>query len=122
MNAQSLGPMEDDHRLVQEAVQRSIDDIPPHQLRLLTSRASGIAAAAPLVASAAGGYAEACEFPGCAQEVYACCPFCVVRLCNMHIDCCPCCVEQSLLLGSGEEAQSEGAEKGATSAMRAARR
>ena len=36
--------------------------------------------------SAAAGHAEACEVPGCAQGVYACCPQCLVRLCNLHLE------------------------------------
>ena len=44
----------------------------------------GMAPAGTLVASDAGGWAEACEHGSCRNEVHHCCAICEKRLCHVH--------------------------------------
>ena len=56
----------------------------------------------PYVESAAGGWAEPCDAPGCRREVHCCCSECLVRLCNLHAFS-PCTEHNSIIAQHAED-------------------
>ena len=56
----------------------------------------------PYVESAAGGWAEPCDAPGCRRELHCCCSECLARLCNLHAFS-PCTEHNSIIAQHAED-------------------